>query len=309
MLPMTNLFLNTAIISNQSSQLGNLANICLAPFRYLFHGRTVEIWNKIVIHESDSVQKHWTKTAAAIVLLVPGLLMGIMARFLDHFFFQTTRADFAVLEKFDQNPFPVEEGIFLDVSHARLDKMATVIKDQMCSKSMWKNRDFISQVTSFMEAAYQEIEMFFEEIEERYEGDPARMARAMAQEGPNDKDPYSLYFPFYFYGSLTEMYHYARSCAYLEDSLFGGGRKKINFPSLIDEDQDPYFTSGTPQFHWRQLYNDFCDKLNEIDGLCDHLKKEDERFINWAQPDKGPVKEYGFPDTRPTVPVCPELIS
>lgn len=303
---MKDLFFNTAIISNQSSHLGNLANLCFAPLRYLFHGRTVEVWNKIVIHEEESIRRgHWTKTAAAIMLLVPALLLGTMARLLDYALFQTTRANFAALEEFDQNPFPLDGEISLDVSHARLDKMATAIKNQMHSQRVWKDPDFISQVTSFMEAAYQEMEMFFEEIEERCDGDSAKMAKAMAQQSLHENDLNSMYFPFYFYSSLTEMYHFARSCAYLEDSPLGGGRKRIQFPSLTDEDQAPYFISGTPQYHWRELYNNFCNKLKEIEGLWDQLKREDQRFINWAQPDEELVEEYGFPDTRPTVPVFP----
>lgn len=303
---LSNLFFNTAIISNQSSWLGSAANAFLSPSRYLFHGRTVEVWNQIVVQADHEPQpRNWVKTAAAILFLVPGILLGMVAKLLDYALFDSTRADCVAVETFDQNPCSLQENISLNLSHARLDKMATSLKDRMTSKEVWTNPAFIAEVSSFMEAAYQEIEMFYEHLEERYDKDSSQIARAMAQDqlcdvdGKEDKTG-QFYFYFYFYNSLTEIYHLARSCTYLENHAIQKGAKIVHFSSLTDEDQVPYFTPDTPQYHWRMLYNQFCNKLDEIDGLREKLTKEDARFINWSKPDDEIVNEYLFPHTRPT---------
>lgn len=296
---MTQLFLNTSIISNNSSFLGYLANQCLAPHRCLFHGWEVEIWNHIIIREDKSLKNHWTQSAFAILLYVPGILIGLAARILDVHLFSSTRADFAILEKFDQQPHCLAGNISLEVSHARLNKSAIAIKNRMTTKDIWKDSDFVSKVDEFMEAAHQEMNLFFKELEERYEKNPAKMAHAMAQEGPNtDNGP--LYLLFYFYSSLTEMYHLARSQAYLEHHASSKNKRIVRHSSLTETDRQPYFTLNTPQFHWRELYNDFCNKLHQTEGLLDHLAKEDKRFIDWAEPDLEDFDKSDIPENHPS---------
>lgn len=293
------LFLNTSIISNQASYLGNFANECLAPHRYLFHGRKVEFWNHIIIQEDKPLNHHWIQTAIAIVLYVPGMLIGIVARIMDVHVFSSTRADFTVLEKFDQHPHSLVGNISLEVSHARLNKSAFAIKNRMTTKDIWKDPDFISKVDDFMEAAYQEMNLFFQELEDRYEKDPAKMAHAMAQGAAENE---SMYLTFYFYSSLTDMYHLARSHAHLEHHGLSNNKRIVRHSALDDTDQLLYYTLTTPQFHWRQLYNDFCDKLHQTEGLFDHLAKEDERFINWAEPDLENFDQEKIPKNHPSLP-------
>jgi hypothetical protein len=295
---MTNLFFNTAFISDDSSSLEQWANTCFAPVRILFHGRKVEVWNQHVIKEEFSApSQQWMITATAILLLIPSILLGTIAKFLDEYLFRAAPIDYHSVQNFDQNPYSANP---LAISHVQLEKMIKSIKEQMISKNIWENRAFIKEVSKFMEAAYEEVENIFIELTDRYGTDAKIIAQVMANQSSDDalEEDRVVYSYIYFYDSLTHIYHLARSNAHFKEHP--QGRTEIVFSPLKDQDQDPYFNSDAPQYRWRMLYNDFCNKLDEIDGLRKALEKRDGRFVNWAQPDEKRVASYGYPDTRPT---------
>ena len=126
--------------------------------------------------------------------------------------------------------------------------MSDAIKNKMASKEAWSNPEFIEEVSVFMEAAYEEMELFYSQLEERQGGDRDKMAKAMIrqslsylEDGANDTTIYAFN---YFYDSLTEMYHLARSYASIAGNAY-------HFSSLTDEDQEPFFDESTPQYRWR----------------------------------------------------------
>ena len=293
---MNNIFFNTEIISEQSSMLERAADRCLAPLRYLLGGRTVEMWDHTVIEDRQSfTEQGWKKTAAAIVLLIPGFLFGMMAKLVAYILYPSAWRKDTILLHFDQDPFPLDGAISLEVSHARLVKKSDAIKNKMVSKETWSKPEFIEEVSAFMEAAFAEIELFYALLEERHGGDRDKMAKAMIRQSlsyPDDGEinDTTIYAFNYFYDSLTEMYHLARSYSSIAGNAY-------HFSSLTDEDQEPFFDENTPQYRWRELYNSFCQKLDDY-GLRTHLK--DSRFENWSVLDDCFVDDYGFPDTRPT---------
>lgn len=259
------------------------ADQCFAPIRYLFGGRTVEMWDHTVIEDRQSfTEQEWKKTAVAIALLVPGLLFGMMAKLVAYLLYPSAWRKETVLLHFDHNPYSLDGAISLEVSHARLEKMSDAIKNKMASKEAWSNPAFIEEVSTFMEAGFEEIELFYSQLEERHGGDRDKMADEIKNT--------SIYTFNYFYDSLTEMYHLARSYTTIAGNAY-------HFSSLTDEDQEPFFDESTPQYRWRELYNSFCQKLDDYD-LRARLKNG--RFVNWSIPDDCFVDEYGFPDTRPT---------
>lgn len=295
---MLNLFFNTEILSDQSSLAEQLAHHCFAPIRYLYHGRTIEIWKQTVIEARQSYpEKDWKKTAAAVAFLVPGLLLGIMAKLLVYLDPSAWRRDTAILT-FDQDPHPLTGIISLEVSHARLEKLAADIKNRMTDKKVWSDPMFVEQVSAFMEAAYDEMELYYSHLEKKAGGDRDKMAATMQGAYDDEETADSADYTFtYFYDSLTEMYHLARSYASITASPDQRGRKVFHFSPLTAFEEEPFFEPGTFQYRWRELYNSFCQKLDEYD-LKDRLG--DGRFANWSQPDDCSVDFYGFPDTRPT---------
>jgi hypothetical protein len=180
----------------------------------------------------------------------------------------------------------------MEKSHTKLEKMAESIRNEMTSKDVWSSPPFIEKVSQFLAAALEEIDLIYSTLEKNHNNDADIMAKALIQQVESDLDDVVYSFP-YFYDSLTEMYHLARSCAYIESNHY-------RFPSLEKEDQDPFFNPDNEKSRWREIYNNFCNKLDEH-NLRNKLR--DGRFANWSVSDTGFVKTYGFPDTRPTRPI------
>ncbi|MFT4553322.1 MAG: hypothetical protein ACI9S8_001960 [Chlamydiales bacterium] len=78
---MTNILINTKIVSDNKTILDKVSDNFLCPTRYLFHGRNLTLHNGAVIGERESFpQRTWVKTAAAITALIPSLLLGTASR-------------------------------------------------------------------------------------------------------------------------------------------------------------------------------------------------------------------------------------
>lgn len=91
------IFFNTEIVANINTNcLRSIGDFGLTPFRYLFNGTKVHYNNVRVYHVlsfSNEVEvkhrempgitgfkpseKHWLKTAAAVLLLIPGLILSL----------------------------------------------------------------------------------------------------------------------------------------------------------------------------------------------------------------------------------------
>jgi hypothetical protein len=191
------------------------------------------------------------------------------------------------LREFDRSWFRNSDA--LEKSHQTLAKMSQEIKQKMYSDTIWDDPIFIQEISLFMELAYAEVELFYRELINAANGDTKKMVELMGHQQRKKGEPNYCYY--YFRNSLTEMYHLARCRV----SFNQEGIPQISWLSL--NDVVPYFQPGTPQFHWRELYNQFCQKLN------DHQLRfalTDERFSQWAQPDLNQLDDFNFPKVQPT---------
>ncbi|MBP7073805.1 MAG: hypothetical protein KBA81_00265 [Rhabdochlamydiaceae bacterium] len=94
------------------------------------------------------------------------------------------------------------------------------------------------------------------------------------------------------------IYHHARRPALLEKDNLGHVLLKYCPPS--DHYVSQFYQEGTPQFQWRLLYNDYCNRTRMYVNL-DVLKKQYEwRLPNWVQPDIDAETFMPFPGTLPT---------
>ena len=273
---MTNLFFNTEVSSENSSQAEILANLAFSPIRYLFQGRTVEIYEELVALDRQTyVEKNWKKTALAVICLVPGFLVGLVAKLVSYWF-TSARLNYKLTKAFYDEPFvpPVLiKRISLDDSHTELEKKYDSIYKRMDSKEIWDDLDFIHEVDDFMREAFQEMLLVYDEFESHYGNDKDKMAEAMVRD-----------FYKYFHASLAKMYHLARGHAYFVEAEGDSKEEKWEFPDLTIEDQKAYFNPQMAQWEWQKLYNTCCQMLDDH-GLRERLK--DTRTAKLFRPDLG----------------------
>jgi predicted ABC-type ATPase len=107
---MYNLFFNTEIISDHDSHLESFANSCFYSIRYLFQGRTIEILDGKVENEYLSCpQWNWKKTAFAIIALIPGILLGLPAKFLSYYCYASARENYQIAQSYQSASSPIIE--------------------------------------------------------------------------------------------------------------------------------------------------------------------------------------------------------
>lgn len=338
-------YFNVAVSSKESNFFVHQANAGFAPLRYLFRGRTVEVIDEKIIKEYQSFSENkneryssivWSRhnlndwmltakkvlpVALALILLIPGLIWGVGNKLIAYCF-ESTRRDLAIANKLLSQPFvppAIDLNIApgLDVADGQAWMKFALMTRKLTSKEIWKDPAFIQEVSEFMEEAYNVMVIYFNQLETRHNGNRDEMAQVMVRQPQSylgvsgDKLPECIkrdttdYCHRYFQGSLTDIYHLARGCQYLVDNPCVEGEMMMRCWSLDTEDQTPYFTTGTPQYRWRMLYNDFCQMLDRY-GLreklngSDNTRGLDQRFGNWAKPDTHFVESYGAPDMRPT---------
>lgn len=324
--------LNLAVSSAQSNFFVDRANQCLAPVRYLFRGREVTVLNENELMEQQSFsyplpryresRRDYKKIALAIALLIPGLICGIVLKLIA-FCAKSTHQDLAttrkLLQPFVPPKFNETSSKDLEAFERTLFNEYRDLKEQVFErgKEIWKDDAFIQKFSVCIENSYIQMLLYYEQLKERHHNDPDKMTTAMVlrfiqansrcnltaeqAQALHEKDP-TNYCSMYFHGSITDMYHFARSCSYFENSKEvekgqPAQRMKLN-SKLSREDQAPYFTTGTPQYRWRMLYNDFCQMIDRH-GLREHLGRKDQRFLHWSVPDLGFVEYYSAPDTTP----------
>ncbi|MBA3239181.1 MAG: protein kinase [Parachlamydiaceae bacterium] len=78
---MPNIFCNTTLNYSEKNLLEHIGDECFAPIRYLFNGLKITIVQKNIADvEVEYPQGHWAKTAAAINILIPSLLLGTLLK-------------------------------------------------------------------------------------------------------------------------------------------------------------------------------------------------------------------------------------
>ena len=101
------------------------------------------------------------------------------------------------------------------------------------------------------------------------------------------------YIHCFFRQSFVNVYHLARGLNALISRFYF-------VPEISREDETPYFSFGTPQFHWRQMYNTLrvCMErfgLNELYEGYEEWTKPDLMF----RVDEGKETRLGVPKIKP----------
>jgi hypothetical protein len=205
-----------------------------------------------------------------------------------------------------------DSDIPLDISFADCCKVIYERRDVCLAQikrdeGIWQSPEFIDHFSKLMEDGYRYMQIYFREVSEKCEGDVRKMAIEMTTYPQCRSVPSQDYLHTFFL--FSRLYHYARGCATQLDRDQWAEIYCIDphepMPltakeTLTDQDQEPYFNSTKPQYRWRELYNAFCDLVDQ-NGLRSQLKKRgDMRFIRWSTPDLGKVDHYGSPDTLPS---------
>ncbi|WP_068466748.1 hypothetical protein [Candidatus Protochlamydia phocaeensis] len=194
--------------------------------------------------------------------------------------------------------FPIK-GVFdsdpLERSHDRLVCMWNTFHSRLTHKEAWKDPVLITQFTHLMERAGDEIDLIFHQLDELTENEPdkpAKMANILTFQAYARTD-YNFCYK-YFRCSVTQLYHLARGYVYFNGNYYQGTR------NITDAEKAPFYTPGTPQNRWREIYNRFCEKI-DLYHMRGTLQEQDERFLNWANPDLRMEDPFSpFPDTTPT---------
>ncbi|CUI17450.1 hypothetical protein PNK_1844 [Candidatus Protochlamydia naegleriophila] len=191
--------------------------------------------------------------------------------------------------------FPVKgqfDPSYLDFSHKRLEREWHALEPLLRSERGWDNPILITKFSALMEQAREEIDLIFHQVDELTEDHPekaATMARMLADQGTTYNFCYK-----YFRCSLTQFYHLARGRVHIQNNRY-------RLPQTVTEEaKASFYTPGTPQYRWREIYNQFCAKLDHYQ-MKEAMRRKDGRFVNWAEPDLVPTAPFlPFPDTTPT---------
>lgn len=309
-----NLYLNTSIDNhNETSFLTRLADTCLLPSRYLFNATSIEILNGEVIQEEPLFpEKNYLYTAAAIIALVPGILFGTCTRVLAILLCDNA-ASRAIADQFYQRsielPQAPDQTTLAQYSEATADQTAQILNRIQEDRSIWQDPQFIQDFSTVMENAYRYTEIYFRQLAAECNNNPAAMKNKMILQPQNRQpgDTSQDYSHTFFH--ISKLYHLARGCysrvspetaqnwGYLPHEE---APMRPQIPLPLDK-QEPYFNPTKPQYQWRQLYNTFCEKVDQA-GLRPLLEAQggDRRFSNWSKPDTHKVSHYMIPDMLPT---------
>lgn len=190
--------------------------------------------------------------------------------------------------------FPIKgqfDPDYLNRFHQRLQERWMNLMSSLRNKESWKDPAFIKQFSALMEKANEEINLIFHQVDELTEGvsnKAERMARILASQGE-----YNFCYKYFRY-SVTQFYHLARNYTFIN-------RNRYVCPNEIsDTEKTVFFTPGTPQYRWREIYLNFCQKLDQYE-MKEEMRRIDQRFVHWAEPDLDWRQPFpAFPDTTPT---------
>lgn len=191
--------------------------------------------------------------------------------------------------------FPVKgqfDPSYLEFSHERIEREWNALMPLLKNEEAWDNPLTIAKFSALMEKAKEEIDLIFHQVDELTEDHPQKaiiMAKLLADQSSDHNFCHK-----YFRRSITQFYHLARGRVYIQNNRY-------RYPPLITEEaKASFYTAGTPQYRWRELYNQFCAKLDDYQ-MKEAMRRKDGRFVNWAEADLEPTTPFlPFPDTIPT---------
>lgn len=136
-------------------------------------------------------------------------------------------------------------------------------------RDIWESEELIDLVDQFLSAAILETFYILKDSYEKSGQNPLEMNALLHDK--SEKGP--QYIHRFFSQSFVVVYHLARNMS----TLVPGYRYN---PVITRKDEEPFFSPGTPQFCWRQMYNSLQITL-EMFGLTEMHKN----YINWTEPD------------------------
>lgn len=157
-------------------------------------------------------------------------------------------------------------------------------------REIWNDPEMVRLVDKFLSMAIVEAFYILRDSFEKSGHDKKVMTKLLnnqMKEGPR-------YIHCFLHRSFVSIYHTARS---MRVSI----PKFYFIPSLLRDDEVPFFNPGSPQYHWRQMYNALQICLDKF-GLRDLH----EDYYNWTAPDiqyqtlPDQEKRIGTPSLKPS---------
>jgi hypothetical protein len=311
---MASIYFNSEIVGHNVPYTERFRGLCFRPLHYFFEGKT-RTWTGGCFRETQdsypAAQKTWPTSLKMVVLIVPALIVGTIAAvvaMVEWYFSGTlpslrsalteeaevapvyTKADAA--DPFVAPTYELRADFSPNKSHEALHGRWFAFISKLTSADSWKDPAIRSEFGEILEEAYKEMNLIFQHAAKAAGNDPARMAELMiAQHVYSDRDGEN-YCRAFFYGSIGPIFNAVRTRKYFEKADGGGLSQVRNWDHHRDalswKNAKAFFTSGTPEYRWRRLYNDACALMDRYPGLREALKKGDDRFLKCAIPDFSP---------------------
>jgi hypothetical protein len=209
----------------------------------------------------------------------------------DHSGYQPTDKEVALLGTLD------------DQYHRQFQEM---MKEYPDSYKGWKQQKVIQTADEWMRICYAESCLTLEDLE------PFTKS-IEAKEGKRAYAKALVYQDSYLYRTsvrMTLVYHWLRGGITWREDPNEPGKMGLFCPERTPEQGDqplypqeitaPFYTEGTPQYQWRQLYNDYCDRVKAYAKESDVEPGGDKRFFKWLKRDDGEENFYHAPGSLPT---------
>jgi hypothetical protein len=287
-------FFNTQVcLSGERSRLNGIANLCFTPVRHCFGGRFVDVMGERVhleyalpLQTRQSPEKNYIKTAIMVALLIPGLILGTVARLISlrsadvraactytpvtqpHTWLKPEQTD---LETLKQRQAETKKQ-FWDL----IGKLKTV-------NDVWGNPDFLSQLNTFFDTSFETMDHLLANAERETKSPDKLAVLLMRNVGPTSGN-FNYVHSFLFDGFI-EMYHIARQQLVVTaiDVRKIGFRMAGEFGLINQRD---YFSPLTAKNSHREKFNQICQRL---DTLGIHQKLNDDPIYKArTMPDHAP---------------------
>lgn len=158
----------------------------------------------------------------------------------------------------------------------------------------WSNQEVIKAADEGMKIAYAISNLTLDDLKPFIQQLPTKDKQRTYAGALVIQDSYQ-YRTFYY---CTNIYHLLRG--QVTWGAGASGREEFTDPeSISKEHADAFYQPGTIQNSWNQLYNNYCDRIDQYVGR-EALEHADGRHSNWTEKDTGIGSFRSYPGTRPT---------
>jgi hypothetical protein len=228
--------------------------------------------------------KHWLKTAIMVAALIPGLIVGLVAKAIalgD----RTIRKDIQVAVDYRETQVAIQTA---DQSLIAPYKEITAASKQFYrhleanwekKADIWKEEETQKKFSELFTKQAAFMDLLFTELSRVAKNDPKRMAEILSMQ-PHSYASEPLFAYFYFIDSLWGSYDNARNLlTHKGPNNQYGPRYAYHRELLTAESEAPFFSEGTLQSGWRKLYNEKAAKLDELRPTADGTMQSIRYFI------------------------------